>query len=140
SLDGTIAAQKAIVPSKLTIAAQKALSAVYRTGQRFGAHHLADVLIGNATERVRLFGHDRLKTFGVGTELDPRGWLSVIRQLLAQGHLLPDPEGHGGLALATSAGEVLRGAREVRLRSEVPRERVRSRRTSAPQGGVGLAL
>ncbi|HYU13290.1 MAG TPA: DNA helicase RecQ, partial [Stellaceae bacterium] len=127
-----------------TIAAQKALSAVYRTGQRFGAHHLADVLVGNATERVRRFGHDRLKTFGVGTELDPRGWLSVIRQLLAQGHLLPDPEGHGGLALATSAGEVLRGAREVRLRSEVPRERVRSRKISAAKGpaagGPGLAL
>src|SRR6202035_756501 len=51
-----------------TVAAQKALSAVYRTGQRFGAHHLVDVLTGNATERVRRFGHDRLKTFGVGTE------------------------------------------------------------------------
>jgi ATP-dependent DNA helicase RecQ len=123
-----------------TIAAQKALSAVYRTGQRFGAHHLVDVLVGNATERVRRFGHDQLRTFGVGTELDPRGWLSVIRQLLAQGHLLPDPEGHGGLALAPRAGEVLRGVLEVRLRSEVPRERGRSRKTSAPNGPAGLAL
>jgi ATP-dependent DNA helicase RecQ len=114
-----------------TIAAQKALSAVYRTGQRFGAHHLVDVLVGNATERVRRFGHDQLKTFGVGTELESRGWLSVIRQLLAQGFLLPDPEGHGGLALAPTAGEVLRGDREVRLRSEVARERVRSRKASA---------
>jgi ATP-dependent DNA helicase RecQ len=114
-----------------TIAAQKALSAVYRTGQRFGAHHLVDVLVGNATERVRRFGHDQLKTFGVGTELESRGWLSVIRQLLAQGFLLPDPEGHGGLALAPRAGEVLRGAIEVRLRSEVARERVRSRKASA---------
>ncbi len=68
-----------------TVAAQKALSAVYRTGQRFGAHHLVDVLVGNATERVGHFGHDRLKTFGVGTEFDKSGWLSVIRQLLAQG-------------------------------------------------------
>src|SRR6202035_3403073 len=74
-----------------TVAAQKALSAVYRTGQRFGAHHVVDVLVGNATERVRRFGHDGLKTFGVGTELDTRGWLSVIRQLLAHGDLLPDP-------------------------------------------------
>jgi ATP-dependent DNA helicase RecQ len=120
-----------------TIAAQKALSAVYRTGQRFGAHHLVDVLVGNATERVRRFGHDQLKTFGVGTELESRGWLSVIRQLLAQGFLLPDPEGHGGLALAPTAGEVLRGDREVRLRSEVARER--TRKTSA-KGSPGLTL
>jgi ATP-dependent DNA helicase RecQ len=121
-----------------TIVAQKALSAVYRTGQRFGAHHLVDVLVGNATERVRRFGHDGLKTFGVGTELDPRGWLSVIRQLLAQGHLLPDPDGHGGLALAPTAGEVLRGGREVRFRSEVERERVRSRKTGAK--GMAAAM
>jgi ATP-dependent DNA helicase RecQ len=122
-----------------TIAAQKALSAVYRTGQRFGAHHLVDVLVGNATERVKRFGHDQLKTFGVGTELDKNGWLSVIRQLLAQGHLLPDPEGHGGLALAPSAGEVLRGTSEVRFRTETRRERSRSRKTAA-KGAVGLAL
>ncbi len=122
-----------------TVAAQKALSAVYRTGQRFGAHHLVDVLVGNATERVRHFGHDRIKTFGVGTELDGRGWLSVIRQLLAQGQLLPDPEGHGGLALAPSAGEVLRGARDVRFRSEAPHERRTSRKSSAKRA-AGLAL
>src|SRR5215472_6948205 len=111
-----------------TVAAQKALSAVYRTGQRFGAHHLADVLTGNATERVRRFGHDQLKTFGIGTECDARGWMSVIRQLLAQGHLQPDPDGHGGLALTPSATEVLRGNREIRLRREAPRERMRARR------------
>ena len=111
-----------------TIAAQKALSAVYRTGQRFGAHHLIDVLVGNATARIRDLGHDRLKTFGVGTELDGRQWLSVIRQLLAQGLLLPDPDGHGGLALAPSAGDVLRGARTVGFRQEVPRERVNRRK------------
>jgi ATP-dependent DNA helicase RecQ len=126
-----------------TVAAQKALSAVYRTGQRFGAHHLVDVLVGNPTERVRRFGHDRLKTFGVGAELVASGWLSVIRQLLAQGYLMPDPEGHGGLALAENAGEVLRGAREVRLRAEIPRERATGRKTgSGPAAGkaAGLAL
>ncbi len=123
-----------------TVAAQKALSAVYRTGQRFGAHHLADVLVGNATERVRSFGHDRLKTFGVGTELDKAGWLSVIRQLLAQGYLLPDPDGHGGLALTPSAGEVLRGAREVGFRREAPRERASRRRAAGKGGAAGVAL
>ena len=119
-----------------TVAAQKALSAVYRTGQRFGAHHLVDVLIGNATERVGHFGHEQLKTFGVGTEFDKSGWLSVIRQLLAQGLLLPDPDGHGGLALAPGAGEVLRGAREVRFRSEIPRERTVRRKTTAAKGAA----
>lgn len=120
-----------------TVAAQKALSAVYRTGQRFGAHHIADVLTGNATERARRFGHDQLKTFGVGDEADTAGWLSIIRQLLAQGHLQPDPEGHGGLSLASSATEVLRGQREVRLRRDPPRERSRRRRDRA---AVGVAL
>ncbi|HEU0217436.1 MAG TPA: DNA helicase RecQ [Stellaceae bacterium] len=114
-----------------TVAAQKALSAVYRTGQRFGAHHLADVLTGNATERVRRFGHDQLKTFGVGTECDARGWMSVIRQLLAQGHLQPDPEGHGGLALTPSATEVLRGTCEIRLRRDARRERSQRRRQAS---------
>jgi ATP-dependent DNA helicase RecQ len=114
-----------------TLAAQKALSAVYRTGQRFGAQHLVDVLTGSATERVTRLGHDQLKTFGVGTELDGRGWLSVIRQLVAQGHLAPDPEGYGGLQLAPSGEEVLRGRRELRLRREAPRERTRRRRAAA---------
>jgi ATP-dependent DNA helicase RecQ len=122
-----------------TVAAQKALSAVYRTGQRFGAHHLVDVLVGNATERVRRFGHDRLKTFGVGTELAASGWLSVIRQLLAEGYLMPDPEGHCGLALAENAGEVLRGAREVRLRHELPREPSTGRKAAAAKGPAGRA-
>jgi len=99
-----------------TVAAQKALSAVYRTGQRFGAHHLVDILVGNATERIGRLKHDRLKTFGIGTELDRRGWLSVFRQLVAQGFILPDLAGHGGLALAPAAAEILRGIRTVRFR------------------------
>jgi ATP-dependent DNA helicase RecQ len=122
-----------------TVAAQKALSAVYRTGQRFGAHHLVDVLVGNVTERVRHFGHDGLKTFGVGTEFGKNDWLSVIRQLLAQGHLLTDPDGHGGLILAPSAGEVLRGARELRFRRDAPRERA-DRRRAGIKAPAGLAL
>jgi ATP-dependent DNA helicase RecQ len=99
-----------------TVAAQKALSAVYRTGQRFGAHHLVDILVGNATERVVRLKHDRLKTFGVGTELDRRGWLSVFRQLAAQGFVSTDLAGHGGLTLAPAAAEILRRTRTVRFR------------------------
>jgi len=99
-----------------TIAAQKALSAIYRTGQRFGAHHLVDVLLGNETERVVRLRHNRLKTFGVGSELDRRGWLSVFRQLVAQGFVLPDLAGHGGLSLAPGATTILRGAKPICFR------------------------
>jgi ATP-dependent DNA helicase RecQ len=108
-----------------TVAAQKALSAVYRTGQRFGARHLIDILLGHETERVRQLGHDRLKTFGVGTELDSRVWRSVYRQLVAQGLLTPDFL-YGGLSLAPAAVDVLRGQGGVRFRfdkKEEPRAR-----------------
>jgi ATP-dependent DNA helicase RecQ len=123
-----------------TIAAQKALSAIYRTGQRFGTRHLVDVLLGAETERVLRLGHNRLKTFGVGTELDRRGWLSVYRQLVAQGVVLPDIAGHGGLVLAPGAAEILRGHRSVRLRLE-DRGRVRRRaRTDGKAGTVAPDL
>ena len=99
-----------------TVAAQKALSAIYRTGQRFGAHHLIDILLGKETERAVRLQHNRLRTFGVGTEIDRRGWHSVFRQLVAQGFVAPDTAGHGGLTLAPAAAEILRGARTVRFR------------------------
>ena len=101
-----------------TVAAQKALSAIYRTGQRFGAQHLIDILLGKETERVVRLQHNRLRTFGVGADLDRRGWHSVFRQLVAQGFVLPDPEGHGGLALAPAAAGILRGAQTVRFRRD----------------------
>ena len=112
------------------VVAQKALSAVARTGERFGVEYLTDVLLGNRTERVGQFGHDRLKTFGVGTELDKRQWRSVFRQLVAQGHLDVDIEGHGGLRLGDSAREVLRGEVAVPLREE-PARRQRTARSRA---------
>ena len=65
-----------------TVAAQKALSCVYRTGQRFGALHLANVLMGKHTKQVLRWNHDRIKTFGIGKELDEKTWMSVFRQLL----------------------------------------------------------
>ncbi|HZT86999.1 MAG TPA: DNA helicase RecQ [Stellaceae bacterium] len=118
-----------------TVAAQKALSAVYRTGQRFGVHHLADVLVGNETDRVRQFDHHRLKTFGVGNELDRRGWLSVLRQLLGQGYLLPHPDGHGGLCLGPNAAAVLRGETEIRFRLD---RRTRRQRRERRDGEAAL--
>ena len=113
------------------VTAQKALSAVFRTGQRFGVAHLVDVLRGQLTERVRQFGHDRLKTFGVGAEFDKRQWQSVFRQLVALGHLEVDVEGHGGLHLSESAPAVLRGDVPVSLRGD-DAETGRSRRAARP--------
>ena len=121
-----------------TIAAQKALSAIYRTGQRFGTRHLMDVLLGAETERILKLGHNRLKTFGVGTELDRRGWLSVFRQLIAQGFVLSDIAGQGGLSLAPSAAEVLRGTRTVQFRRDERSDRRRDARGSRADAKSGM--
>jgi ATP-dependent DNA helicase RecQ len=123
------------------VTAQKALSAVFRTGQRFGVAHLVDVLRGELTERVRRFGHDKLKTFGVGSELGKREWQSVFRQLVAQGHLAVDVEGHGGLHLAESAPAVLRGETPVALRADAAEAKLgrRARRGEVPTGLAALA-
>ena len=123
-----------------TIAAQKALSAIYRTGQRFGTRHLVDILLGAETERVLKFGHQRLKTFGVGAELDRRGWHSVYRQLVALGVVSPDVAGHGGLALASGAAEILRGTQTIRFRTEDRRSGRRTARSDRKAGSGGAEL
>jgi ATP-dependent DNA helicase RecQ len=109
------------------VAAQKALSAVFRTGQRFGVAHLVDLLVGKMTDRMRQLGHDRLKTFGVGADLQKHEWQSVFRQLVAKGHLAVDVEGHGGLYLGESAPKVLRGEVPVEFRKEIEAGRGRRR-------------
>jgi ATP-dependent DNA helicase RecQ len=101
-----------------TVVAQKALSCVYRTGQRFGAGHLIDVLIGRSTERVVQFGHGQLPIFGVGAELNEKRWRTVVRQLVALGHIQPDSEAYGALKLTASARGVLKGESAVMLREE----------------------
>jgi len=99
-----------------TVAAQKALSCVYRTGQRFGAAHLIDVLLGKETERVQQWGHRELSTFGVGTELEEKVWRAVFRQLIAQGLLEVDHSSYGSLKLAESSRAVLTGGQAVQMR------------------------
>ncbi len=101
-----------------TVTAQKALSAVYRTGQRFGVGHLVDVLRGQATDKVVEKHHDKLKTFGCGKDLTKQEWQAVFRQLVAYGYLCADPEGHGGLMLTDTATPVLKGQETVRLRKD----------------------
>ena len=111
-----------------TVAAQKALSCVYRTGQRFGAAHLVDVLRGADTVKVRQFGHAALSTYGIGEELDAGQWRSVFRQLVAGGFLDVDIEGHGALRLAAASEDVLKGRRTLSMRLEPPsKERKRTR-------------
>jgi ATP-dependent DNA helicase RecQ len=99
-------------------AAQMALSCAYRTGQRFGAGHLIDVLIGKGTERVEKFNHHALSTFGIGKELNAAQWSSVFRQLTAGGLLEADSAAYGGLKLTAAARPILRGERSLWLRRD----------------------
>jgi ATP-dependent DNA helicase RecQ len=104
-----------------SVAVQKLLSCVYRTGERFGAGHVIDVLRGSGGERLTRLGHDRLSTFGIGTELDKSQWQGVVRQLLARGLLRLDAQGYGGLQLDAACRPVLRGEERIHLRSETAR-------------------
>jgi ATP-dependent DNA helicase RecQ len=110
--------------SEALMDAQKALSAVYRTGQRFGVAHLLAVLRGERTETVLRHHHDRLAVFGMGADKPPAFWRGVFRQLVAAGALDIDVEGHGGLFLVPDkARPVLRGEVAFRVRTEPPRAR-----------------
>ena len=100
------------------VVAQKILSCAYRTGQRFGAMHLIDVLIGRLTDRVKQFGHDKLSVFGIGRELNEKQWRAAMRQLVAMGHLQADSEAFGALKLTDSARGVLKGETDVMLREQ----------------------
>ena len=110
-----------------TVAAQKALSAVLRTGQRFGSEHLIDLLLGESTERMQSLGHDKLPTFGVGKDLDRRSWRGVFRQLLAHGLIESEIGGYGGWRVTQAARPVLRGETKVELRPEETRKLRRER-------------
>ena len=118
------------------VIAQKLLSCAYRTGQRFGAMHLIDVLVGRMTERVKQFGHDRISVFGIGRELNERQWRAALRQLVAMGHLAPDSEAFGALKLTGTARGVLKGETEVMLREEAAGSRIRASRTRSRRGDI----
>lgn len=112
-----------------TVDAQKALSCVHRTGQRFGVNYLIDVLLGKQDPRIAGFGHDRLSTFGLGAHLGATAWRHLYRQLIAHGLLSVDVEGHGGLRLTEAARPVLRGERTLTLRKIArPTKAARSKR------------
>jgi ATP-dependent DNA helicase RecQ len=98
--------------------------------------HLIDVLVGRLTERVTQFGHDKLSVFGIGRELNEKQWRTVIRQLIATGHMRSDSEAFGALKLTESARGVLKGETEVMLREEAPGTRIRATRAKSRRGDL----
>lgn len=114
-----------------TQAAQMALSAVYRTGQRFGVQYLVEHLHGIATDRAISFNHNQLSTFAVGKETNAKQWRSVFRQLVARGYLNVDVEGYGGMRLSERAKPLLRGEQRLNLRYDRSPEKKRSRAKAA---------
>src|SRR5689334_6846499 len=128
-----------LVPPKMfdgKVIAQKLLSCAYRTGQRFGAMHLIDVLVGRMTEKVTQFGHDKLTVFGIGNEFNEKQWRAVIRQLVAMGHLRADSEAYNALKLTESARGVLKGETEVMLREAASGTRIRASRDKSRRGNL----
>ncbi len=101
-----------------TVPAQKALSAIARTGERYGVEHLIAILRGEATDRVVEFGHQNLPTFGVGTDFDKNQWRGIYRQLYAGGFASVDPA-YGGWQMTREGWDVLRGSVSVQLRKDV---------------------
>ena len=112
-----------------TVPAQKALSCVHRTGQRFGVNYLIDVLLGKDDDRIKRFGHDRLTTSGIGKELGQQEWRGVFRQLISRGLLAVDLEGHGGLRLTDLSRPVLRGEAPLMLRRDAKPEKAKKTKT-----------
>jgi ATP-dependent DNA helicase RecQ len=103
---------------------------VYRTGQRFGAAHVVDVLVGKSTDKVLQYRHNDLSVFGIGEEHSAQKWRSVIRQLIVLGFLRADAERYGALVLTANSRAVLRGETSVSLREDATQSRARRPRAS----------
>jgi ATP-dependent DNA helicase RecQ len=114
-----------------TEAAKMALSCAYRTGQRFGAVHLTDVLMGKASERIEKWGHERLPVFGIGKHYTAAQWQSVFRQLVAAGYLEADAEAFGGLKLAASSRPILKGEQTMAFRKDADKRSSKGKRTTS---------
>jgi len=101
-----------------TEAVRKALSAILRTDEWFGAGHLIDILTGNTTDKVRARGHESLPTFGVGRDIDRRRWQGIFRQMMGHDLIRPDPERHGALRMTDPAIPILKGENTITLRHD----------------------
>ncbi|WMT87535.1 DNA helicase RecQ [Pelagibacterium sp. 26DY04] len=119
-----------------TEAANKVMSAIYRTGQRFGAAHVIDVVMGKTTEKVEKFSHQHLPVFGVGQDISVKTWRSVVRQLTAMGLVHVNHEAHGALYLDQGARAVFRGERAVTLRRDPERKRRDTNRALVGDAGL----
>lgn len=119
---------------------QKVLSAAHRTGQRFGAAYLIDVLLGNATTRIQEWGHDSLPTFGVGREHNKDEWRSIVRQLVAGGFLAADIGGKGGMSITSKGRQLLSGAETFRFRIDPQVVTGRSRPEARSDGKYGALV
>ena len=115
-----------------TVEAQKLLSCVYRTGQRFGAAHVIDVLRGKDTDKARRNRHEHLSTFGIGEDRSAVQWRSILRQLMVQGYLRSDAERYGALRLTPKSRPLLKGEEQVRLREDTSTKRVAKKAARAP--------
>ena len=120
--------------------AQKALSCIYRSGQRYGVNHLIDILIGKPTDKVRNADHARLSTFGIGQELNQKQWRSVFRHLLAKGYIVSDANNHGGIRLLEASRSLLRGESSfpIRVDRKVTAKSSKSVRTAVAPEHEGL--
>lgn len=122
-----------------TTEAQKALSAMMRTGQRYGTEHLVQILLGNTTDAILRSEHDRLPTFGVGKDRDANSWRSIFRQLYGAGLIELDIAGHGGWFITDAGRLVLRGQSKVEMRQEsLSAKRDRNRRSGASMAETAL--
>jgi len=101
-----------------TEAAQKLLSNIYRTGQRFGSGHVIDVLRGKDNARINQFGHNKLSTYGIGADLSDKQWRSIIRQLIVQSYLIVNDEQYGAIQLTEKARSLLKGEIKLFLRQD----------------------
>ena len=122
-----------------TEASRKALSAVYRTGQRFGAVHLIEVLRGKAAERITRWGHNQLNVFGIGADLDEPAWRNVFRQLIALGLIEVDSSAHGALKLTEASRPVLKGEQQVAMRHLSTGRKSGKKRSSVTAGNIELS-
>ncbi len=120
--------------------ARKFLSAVYRTGQRFGAGHVTDVLRGKESPKIIDYGHHLTTTFGIGADRSARDWRAIARQLVAMGYLDTDREGYGVLHLTEAAGPLLKGEETVMLRTARAPKRRKRGSSGSRSGGTEISL
>ncbi|MDG1945263.1 MAG: DNA helicase RecQ [Halioglobus sp.] len=123
-----------------TDSARKALSVVYRTGQRFGVNHLIDVLRGAENKKVSQFGHQALPTYGIGQDLDNQQWRSVFRQLVARGYLSVDLEQFGALRLEEKCRALLRGEENIELRRDTRGKNIKLQTKTELPSDIDIAL